>query len=122
MLVTQDRLAIKMPGEEKEIVDVGCSALASAIRQQGGRVLQFPDAKLANRKHAAILDEISPVGSLRKEIKQQLRRLLALPVLRLDQEDGLTTLKQCARTMQDVEFMSFHVDFDESHVVMNDRV
>jgi hypothetical protein len=89
----QDRFPVHVSREKEKIVDVGFSTSATAIGQENILVLQLLHTKLLNGKCAAVPDEISPVGPLAKEFKQQPRRLLPMPVLRLNQEDGLTAFE-----------------------------
>src|SRR5437868_1686523 len=98
----QDRLAIQMRREEKEIVHIGLTLLAAAVRQQRARILQHVGAELADRYHVALPQEEPTVGALLEKLKDRPGRLHAVPVLGFHQEYGLAVLEQFDRTLQNI--------------------
>src|SRR5262249_7499982 len=121
-LVVQHRLTIQMLRKEEEVVDVALSVLAAAIGQQDRCILHGLDTKLIDRERAAVCEKISTIVTHIEELEQQPRCLRAMPIFRLYQKYRLTVFKQLDRTVQDIELVPFHVDFDKGNVLMNDRI
>src|SRR3979409_1743367 len=108
--------------EEEKIIDVRLAALAAAVGKKRIGILQIRGTELVDRHRTALLQEETPIGFRLKEFKDRSGRLRTVPVLRLDQEHRLAVFKQFDRTVQDAQFVPFHVDFYEGNVLMDKRV
>jgi len=106
--------------EEKEIVHVGLTALAAAVRQQRARILQLERIELVDGDGAAVFQKKTSVRTLLEKLEDGSGRPYPVPVLRFHQEYRLAVFKQLDRTFQNTQFMSLDVDLYERNILPDD--
>src|SRR6185437_4518396 len=108
--------------KKEEIIDVGLATLAPSVGEQRIGVLQLLGTKPVDRNGPPLLQKEAPIGPVLEEFEDRSGRLVPVPVLCLNQEYRLAVFQKVNRAVQDVQFVSFDVDFHKGDVLMHDCI